>query len=246
MAVDARQAKALRCLLGIPAQFRADLVLDDVNNERTTLLSSAVESGDRLVINDLLSYLELNASSAQLEHHLRVEDGKGGCVAHYLFNQPQLIQRFGKKLPWRLKDQNRQTPLFTLRRSDRGARRWSEATLDDYVDAKGNTLLHMVNDMDATVRLLRHYDSDVNAANDKHFTPLMGGSKYRRLNLMRALFGDLRTDLTLRDLRGLSAAELAKDDMCATMLTTSCCSLRHWAVMAESRNLSSLRTQQCD
>jgi hypothetical protein len=41
---------------------------------------------------------------------------------------------------------------------------------------------------------------------------LMVASKYGRLDLVRALFGDPRTDTTLRDLRGLSAVELAKDD----------------------------------
>nr|OQO29324.1 hypothetical protein B0A51_02900 [Rachicladosporium sp. CCFEE 5018]OQO29874.1 hypothetical protein B0A51_02326 [Rachicladosporium sp. CCFEE 5018] len=229
MTVDARQAKALHFLLSIPAQFRAEFVLDDVNNEGTTLLSAAVQSGDGPVIDELLSYLELNASSTQIEHYFLLQDSKGRCVAHYLFNQPHLIQRFGKKLPWRLKDRNGQTPLFALCRSYDHEEYHSmivtaltlateaqgdgrRLQLDDHVDAKGNTLLHVVNDMDITVRLLRHCDSDVNAANDKRFTPLMVGSKYGRLDLVRALFGDPRTDLTLRELRGLSAVELAKDD----------------------------------
>ena len=43
--------------------------------------------------------------------------------------------------------------------------------LADHIDNKGNTLLHIVNDPHLTAWLLRHCDSDVNAANDKRFTP---------------------------------------------------------------------------
>lgn len=229
MAVDSGQRSSLKFLLSLPAHFRADFVLNDTNTDGSTLLSAAVQSGNRSVTDELLEYLERNVTPEQLERYLALQDKKGRCVAHYLFNQPYLIQRFGKKLPWRLKDNNGQTPLFALCRSYDHEEYHSmintalslatetqgdgEALhLDDHVDAKGNTLLHIVNDTNITLKLLRHCDSDVNAANDKRFTPLMVGSKYGRLDLVRALFGDPRTDMTLRDLRGLSAVELAKDD----------------------------------
>ncbi|KAG9643125.1 hypothetical protein KCU64_g11885, partial [Aureobasidium melanogenum] len=84
--------------------------------------------------------------------------------------------------------------------------------LADHIDNKGNTLLHIVNDPHLTAWLLRHCDSDVNAANDKRFTPLMMASKYGRLDLVRTFFGDARVDLQIKDIRGLTAVELAKDD----------------------------------
>ncbi|KAK5130212.1 hypothetical protein LTR08_002297 [Meristemomyces frigidus] len=229
MAIEAGQRDVLRFLLALPAHFRTDFVMDDLNNESTTLLSAAVQSGDRAVTDELIGSIESGATEDQLQSYLEVQDSKGRSVAHYLFNQPHLIERFGKKLPWRLKDKNGQTPLFALCRSydhqqyhtmvDAAISLATEAQgdgeplhLSDHVDAKGNTLLHIVNDPLITLRLMRYCDSDVNAANDKRFTPLMVGSKYGRIDLVRTLFGDPRVDMTLKDLRGLTAVELAKDD----------------------------------
>jgi ankyrin repeat protein len=229
MAVDAGKHDSLRFLLSLPAHFRTDFILEDVNNEGATLLSAAVQSGNRVVTDELIQFLEPRVSDDQLRRYIEVQDNKGRCFAHYLFHQPHLIQRFGKKLPWRLKDKNGQTPLFALCRSydheqyhsmvQEALRLATEAQndgeplhLDDHVDAKGNTLLHVTNDMQLTRRLLEYCDSDVNAANDKRFTPLMVASKYGRIDLVRALFGDPRVDVTLKDHRGLTAVELAKDD----------------------------------
>lgn len=229
MTIEARQKNALAFLLNLPAHLRAESVLSDVNNEGSTLLSAAVQTGSLAVTEELLRYLERNVSDDQLRQYLAVQDNKGRCVAHYLFNMPVLIDRFGTKLPWRQKDKNGQTPLFALSRSydhdqyqSMISTSLSLATVtqgdgqplhhDDHVDAKGNTLLHIINDTSITSKLLRSSDVDVNAQNDKRFTPLMVGSKYGRLDLVRVLFGDPRTDMTLRDLRGLTAVELAKDD----------------------------------
>ena len=229
MAVDAGKPQALKFLLSMPAHFRADFVLDDVNSDGATLLNAAVQSGNRLVTDELITYIEENTSDDELRKYLATQDTKGRCMAHHLFTQPHLIKKFGKKLPWRLKDKNGQTPLFALCRSYDHEQYHSMVDaalslatqtqnddgplhLDDHVDAKGNTLLHIVNDVQLTMKLLRHCDSDVNAANDKRFTPLMVGSKYGRIDLVRALFGDPRVDMTLKDIRGLTAVELAKDD----------------------------------
>ncbi|KAH9823704.1 Vacuolar sorting protein 9 (VPS9) domain [Teratosphaeria destructans] len=229
MTVDGGQRPALMFLLSLPAHFRMDFVLDDVNNEGTTLLSAAVQSGKLGIVEEIISTFEHTASDEQLQEYFRIQDSKGRCVAHYLFNQPHLIDRFGKKLPWRLKDKNGQTPLFALCRSYdhdeyhymvRSAMAYATAAqgdgeplhLDDHVDAKGNTLLHIVNDTSVTMAILRRCDADVNAINDKRFTPLMVGSKYGRIDLVRALFNDARVDMTLKDIRGLTAVELAKDD----------------------------------
>ena len=229
MAIEAGRPQALKFLLSMPAHFRAEFVLDDVNSDGATLLNAAVQSGNRAVTDELIWYIEESASEDQLVRSLARQDTKGRCMAHYLFTQPHLIQRFGKKLPWRLKDKNGQTPLFALCRSydheqyhvmvDAALSLAKETQhdgqslhLDDHVDAKGNTLLHIVNETQLTLKLLRHCDSDVNAANDKRFTPLMVGSKYGRIDLVRTLFGDPRVDMTLKDIRGLTAVELAKDD----------------------------------
>ena len=229
MAVEAGKHQALKFLLSMPAHFRPEFVLDDVNSDGATLLNAAVQSGNRLVTDELIMYIEDNTSEEELRKYLTIQDGKGRSMAHYLFTQPHLIQKFGKKLPWRLKDKNGQTPLFALCRSydheeyhsmvDAALSLTTETQgdgqplhLDDHVDAKGNTLLHIVNDASLALKLLRYCDSDVNAANDKRFTPLMVGSKYGRIDLVRALFGDPRVDMTLKDIRGLTAVELAKDD----------------------------------
>lgn len=229
MAIEASKFDALQFLLSVPAHFRVDFVLADANNDDVTLLSAAVQSGNRAVTDTLIDYLEAHSLGDELQRYLDLQDTKGRCFAHYLFHQPHLIRRFGKKLPWRLKDKNGQTPLFALCRSydheqyhamvDEALALATEAQdddeplhLDDHVDAKGNTLLHIIHDMSLTLKMLRYCDSDVNAANDKRFTPLMVGSKYGRIDLVRALFGDPRVDMTLKDLRGLTAVELAKDD----------------------------------
>nr|POE49367.1 upf0507 protein [Quercus suber] len=229
MAVESGQRAALKFLLSLPAHFRADFILNDMNDACTTLLSAAMQSGKRDVTDDLVDYLDENISRDQLERYLEVQDNKGRCAAHYLFHQPHLIQFFGNKIPWRLKDNNGQTPLFALCRSydhdqyhsmvSAAIARATESQedgqqlhLDDHIDSKGNTLLHIVNDPPLTIKLMRHCDSDVNAANDKRFTPLMVASKYGRLDLVRVLFGDPRVDVTLTDVRGLTAVELAKDD----------------------------------
>lgn len=229
MAVDSGKSDVLSILLRMPAHFRASFVLEDVNNNGSTLLSVAVQSGDIAVTDAIIQYLDLHTSEDELQKYMATQDGNGRCFAHYLFHQPHLIRRFGRNLPWRLKDNLGQTPLFALCRSYDHEQYHSmvgEALalatdsqgdgeplhLDDHVDSKGNTLLHIINDTALTVKLLRHCDSDVNAANDKRFTPLMVGSKYGRIDLVRALFGDPRADMTLKDIRGLTAVELAKDD----------------------------------
>jgi hypothetical protein len=150
-------------------------------------------------------------------------------MGHYLFNMPSLISRIGSFVPWQLKDRNGQTPLFALCRSYDHPDYYkmvkdalSAATkaqldglplhLDDHVDGKGNTLLHIVNDPQLALYLLMHCDSDVNAMNDRRFTSLMVASKYGRVDMVRVLFADPRVDLYAKELRGLTAVELAKDD----------------------------------
>ena len=229
MAIQNERPESLKYLLSLRNYFPLHMILEDRNNEGTTLLSAAVQLGHTELIDIILDFVFQAESESIVLEYLARPDARGRSVAHYMFNAPTLIPRVGRLLPWRQKDRNGQTPLFALCRSyDHGHyRSMVEAGLaaatnaqgdgqplhvDDHVDAKGNTLLHIVNDPQIALRILLHCDSDVNATNDKKFTALMVASKYGRLEMVRALFGDPRVDLFAKELRGLTAVELAKDD----------------------------------
>lgn len=230
MAIESKQDKALQYLLSLTDYYTPAFVYDDCNNEGTTLLSLAVQLAHSKSTDTLLAYILENSSSPDaLAAYFAKQDSKGRCMAHYLFNQPRLIQRIGHLVPWRLKDKNGQTPVFALCRSydhdeyhamvDQGLLAATYAQedeqplhLDEHVDAKGNSLLHVITDPQLANKLLYRCDSDANATNDKQFTPLMVASKYGRTDMVRVLFQDPRVDLSVRDARGLTAVELAKDD----------------------------------
>ncbi|KAI9782745.1 MAG: hypothetical protein M1839_004733 [Geoglossum umbratile] len=228
MAVESGQTGVLKYLLSLGRYFPLDVVLEDVNNDGTTLLSAAVQLGDTEVVETVLDSI-FRADDSTIKTYFELGDNMGRTVAHYLFNIPSLIPRIGKFVPWRVKDRNGQTPLFALCRSydhpdycEMVRDGLSAATdsqqdglplhLDDHVDGKGNTLLHVVNDPQLALHLLMHCDSDVNAMNDRRFTSLMVASKYGRVDMVRVLFADPRVDLFAKELRGLTAVELAKDD----------------------------------
>jgi ankyrin repeat protein len=230
MAIENKQDKALQYLLSLNEYYSPTWVLEDHNNEGTTLLSAAVQLAHAKTTDTLLNYVVDNCSSPEmLREYLAKQDVKGRCTAHYLFNQPRLLERIGHLLPWRLKDKNGQTPMFALCRSydhdqyhdmvDKGLHAATRAQddgqplhLDEHVDNKGNSLLHIITDPQIAVKLLYRCDSDANATNDRLFTPLMVASKYGRTDMVRVLYQDPRVDLSFRDSRGLTAVELAKDD----------------------------------
>jgi len=229
MTVQSRNPEALKYVLSLTHYYPPDVLMEDNTNEGTTLMSAAVQIGFAQNIDTLLEHLLGAVSTDRLRQYLAIQDNQGRSAAHYVFHAPFLIGRLGPMLPWRQKDKNGQTPLFALCRSydhaiyyDMVKRALDAATqsqgdgeplhLDDHVDGKGNTLLHIVNDAELAVHILRHCDADVNATNDKHFTPLMVASKYGRFEMVRALYGDPRVDTAAKELRGLTAVELAKDD----------------------------------
>lgn len=230
MAIEGKQDKVLQYLLSLTEYYSAQFVFEDANNEGTTLLSTAVQLAHARTTDTVLNYILDNCSGPDmLRQYLAKQDSKGRCVAHYLFNQPRLIDRIGHLLPWRLKDKNGQTPLFALCRSydhneyhDMVDKALIAAThaqddgcplhLDEHVDNKGNSLLHIITNPQLAAKLLYRCDSDANATNDRQFTPLMVASKYGRTDMVRVLFQDPRVDLSSRDARGLTAVELAKDD----------------------------------
>ncbi|KAF1944573.1 hypothetical protein EJ02DRAFT_371527 [Clathrospora elynae] len=230
MAIEGKQDKALQYLLSLTEFYTPSHIFEDYNNEGTNLLSAAIQFAHAKTTDTILNYvLDNSPSPGALRDYLAKPDLKGRCVAHYLFNQPRLIDRIGHLLSWRLKDKNGQTPVFALCRSydheeyhDMVDKALLAAThyqddgsplhLDEHVDNKGNSLLHIITDPQLAAKLLYRCDSDANATNDRKFTPLMVASKYGRTEMVRVLFQDPRVDLSHRDARGLTAVELAKDD----------------------------------
>ncbi|KAJ4367568.1 hypothetical protein N0V83_007152 [Neocucurbitaria cava] len=230
MAIESKQDKALQYLLSLTEYYTPAFVFEDHNNEGTTLLSAAVQLAHKKTTDTILNYILDNSPGPEaLRDYLSKQDSKGRCTAHYLFHQPRLLDRIGHLLPWRLKDKNGQTPVFALCRSydhdqyhDMVNKALLAAThaqddgqplhLDEHIDNKGNSLLHIITDPQIAAKLLYHCDSDANATNDRQFTPLMVASKYGRTEMVRVLFQDPRVDLSFRDARGLTAVELAKDD----------------------------------
>ncbi|KAK8052827.1 hypothetical protein PG996_012128 [Apiospora saccharicola] len=229
MAVQNGRPETLKYLLSLNEFYPPEMILQDVNNSNTTLLNAAVQLGHTELIDIILDFITSSVSSAQVKSYLSLQDNMGRSIAHYLFHAPYLIRRIGKLLPWRQKDKNGLTPLFALCRSydhidyyamvEAGLEAATEAQgdgqplhLDDHVDSKGNTLLHIVHDALLIMKILQHCDVDVNATNEKKFTALMVASKYGRFDVVRSLYGDPRVDVTAKELRGLTAVELAKDD----------------------------------
>lgn len=229
MAVEAKKPEALKYLLSLSDFYPTKVILEDCNSEGTTLLSAAVQLADPELIEIMLKSVFQASENRVVMDYFAKPDDHGRTVAHYLFNAPDLIRRFGQFLPWRQKDKNGQTPLLALCRSydhphysDMVNDALQSATfqqddgeplhLDDHVDSKGNTLLHVVSEPHLASRILQHCDSDANAANDKRFTPLMVASKYGRIDMVRAFFADKRVDINAKEHRGMTAVELAKDD----------------------------------
>ncbi|KAL8695633.1 MAG: hypothetical protein Q9224_003277, partial [Gallowayella concinna] len=229
MAINTRQPAVLEYLLSLEDYFPAKLILEDTNTEGTSLLSAAVQTTNTDLVEAIVHHVLQTRERQIIRDYFAQADIRGRTVAHYLFNAPALVGRFGEDLPWRQKDKNGQTPLLALCRSydhpnyhEMVSSALHFATLeqgdgqplhvDNHVDAKGNTLLHVINEPSLAIRLLRHCDTNVNAANDKRFTPLMVASKYGRVDMIRVLFGDRRVDVQAKELRGMTAVELAKDD----------------------------------
>ncbi|KAL4809675.1 hypothetical protein BDV18DRAFT_132565 [Aspergillus unguis] len=229
MAVEGRRPEALKYLLSLDEYYSVVDVLEDTNTDGTTLLNAAVQLAQTEIVDILLDYLANATSKDAIAEYLQKPDERGRTVAHYLFSAPLIMRRLKLLLPWRQRDKHGQTPLFALCRSyDHSeykamvnealtAAQESQGDgqplhLDDHVDTKGNTLLHIVSDPEITIRILRESDCDPNAMNDKKFTPLMMASKYGRVDQVRILFSDPRVDFYIKEARGLTAIELAKDD----------------------------------
>ena len=229
MAIENQQTPSLQYLLNLTDRFPIETVRKDTSSEGTTLLSAAIQLGNEKLVNVLLSHLGQNLDEAAFRDYIAKQDSRGRSAGHYIFNIPSLISTLGEVLPWTQRDKIGHTPLFAICRTYDHAdysNMVSEALtaakdaqdddkplrIEDHVDIRGNSLLHIVKDSNITHRILNQCDVEPNAMNDKKFTPLMLASKYGRVDMVRIFFGDPRVDLYLKEFRGLTAVELAKDD----------------------------------
>lgn len=229
MAVENQQPQSLRYLLCLSEHYGPEQVLADCTQEGATLLSAAVQLANVELIDIILEYAEQNTGEEKFREYIAVRDSRGRSTGHYLFNNPQLIKRLAKIIPWRQRDKIGHTPLFAICRTydhPEYSTMVSEALIaakdsqgdglplrvEDHVDNKGNSLLHIVNDASIMQHILQTCDVDLNSMNDRKFTPLMLASKYGRVDMVRIFLGDPRIDTYLRESRGLTAVELAKDD----------------------------------
>lgn len=229
MAVETQQIKSLQYLLSLSEFYAVENVLADSTVEGTTLLSAAIQLANKEIVDMVLKYIMTMTDEITFRQYLSKRDSRGRTAAHYLFNTPYLIDQLGDKLPWSQKDKIGHTPLFAICRSYDHAdysKMVSEALvaaknsqsdnstlrIEDHIDNKGNSLLHIINDAVLMQSILDDCDVDPNIMNDKKLTPLMLASKYGRIDLVRVFFGDSRIDLQLKESRGLTAVELAKDD----------------------------------
>lgn len=229
IAVENQQPASLSYLLSLKDHYPLETIMSDTTTEGTTLLSAAIQLASTDLVTILLDYVLENTDDDQLIAYISTPDLRGRTAAHYVFNVPSLIKKLASIIPWRQQDKIGHTPLFAVCRTYDHAEyntMVSEALvaakesqgdglplrLDDHTDFKGNTLLHIINDPTIMHRALQHCDSNPNAMNEKKFTPLMLASKYGRVDMVRIFFGDPRIDLHLREARGLTAVELAKDD----------------------------------
>ena len=229
MAVENQQIKVLQYLLTLEEHYPVPVILEDVSTEGTTLLSAAIQLSNAELVDVVLDYLEQNLEESTFVEYVSKQDSRGRSAAHYVFNTPEMISKLAQVLPWRQKDKIGHTPLFAICRTyDHSdySNMVSEALsaagkaqgdgqplrIEEHMDNKGNSLLHIVKDANIMLRMLNQCDADPNTMNDKKFTPLMLASKYGRVDMVRIFFGDPRVDLHLREARGLTAVELAKDD----------------------------------
>ena len=111
MAIQYERPESLRYLLSLNDYYPIRVILEDMNNEGTTLLSAAVQLGHIELIDIILTFIYRAESESIVAEYLSRQDVRGRSVAHYLFNAPSLIPRVGRLLPWRQKDRNGQTPL---------------------------------------------------------------------------------------------------------------------------------------
>ncbi|KAK9454567.1 hypothetical protein V1511DRAFT_511920 [Dipodascopsis uninucleata] len=231
MAIQApkRNIDNLKLLLSKRDLYPLDSIIKDQNARGTTLLSAAVQAVDREAVDAIWAVLSEHFSTDELRRYVLRKDEWQRNLGHYLFHMPELIVQFEKLVSWTDKDQNGQTPLFALCRSydhpqyTRLVKLGIEAATRnqpgggnlrflDHIDYKGNTLLHIMKDIQSLEFIINICDIDLNRVNDKGLTSLMVNSKFARIAAIETLARHPNVDVERRNFRGLNAAELAKDE----------------------------------
>lgn len=225
LAMEAIHSQRIGVLNFLLERLTIDEVLNDMNWECTTLLSASIQSDNVTAVESILRILS-TASEERLRKYWAIQDSAGRNAGHYLFHSPSLISRVEDFIAWKSRDRLGQTPLFALCRSydhpeynsmvHQGIETIEKCNggllvMSDHVDDKGNTLLHIVGNVNC-LELLLSRQCNVNALNHKGLTPLMLASKYGRLEMAAALIRDFRMNVYAMDYRGLTAMDLAKDE----------------------------------
>ncbi|BFZ64861.1 hypothetical protein YB2330_006014 [Saitoella coloradoensis] len=197
----------------------------DVNERGMTPIAEAVQREEPGLVRLILLRILPRATKAELRRYLAYTDSTKRTVAHYLVNMPWLIDEVGEFLPWGARDQNGQTPLYTLCtmydhteycsmalsaiRASRASQGGREVRLVDHTDGvKGNTLLHIIRDVDCLRELLKA-EGDPNAPNAKGLPALLNAAKNGRVDLLRVFFESERIDRWVRDGKGMTVVHMS-------------------------------------
>ncbi|CAL9728445.1 hypothetical protein MOUN0_D04346 [Monosporozyma unispora] len=212
-------------------------LLDDESIDGSTLLIQALKYSNNEMASILVDILKINCSENEIVLYLKRQDRDGRNAAHFLNDQVDLLEKIGKYIQWDSKDCTSQTPLFTIFRSydqahyDLMIRKSLELSdhwyktkkkkpldLEEHMDAKGNTLLHIVkSNVDILLNTVENIN--VNKCNKKGLTPLMVFVKYNRTQNVEIILNDPRTifDKT-KDRNGLDCFDYAQDEKIIELL----------------------------
>ncbi|KAI0464683.1 hypothetical protein LJB42_002303 [Komagataella kurtzmanii] len=216
-AIISNNYQIFHCIIQFDRIFTMDDLIKDKTLNNSTLFSLALNTGNDNIIYELSSIFE-QLGDDEKSLYLNITDSKKRNIGHYLNCQFRLFSQFGLFIDWTARDINLQTPLFiTLRSYDHPdyeelvvfvleiVFQWYEFhnkkfSLNDHIDHKGNTLLHIVTSGKGLQLILdRCINIDVNILNGERLTPLMLYVKYNRLENIKVLLEDKRVSLLKTD-----------------------------------------------
>ncbi|GMM36795.1 hypothetical protein DASC09_041200 [Saccharomycopsis crataegensis] len=186
-----------------------DLLFDYNTSHSTLFLECLLQS--RLQCADLLLDILLSSCTvSELINYINHQDAVYHRVAgHHIHRYPQLLDKVGLYIDWRVRDISFNTPLVALcrnydiqdypslvTRTFEIVKKWyavQKMEFDplDHIDAKGNTLLHILRDGCLQPILSEPY-VDVNKFNDRGHCPLVVYVRYGRVNNIKAILEDER------------------------------------------------------
>ncbi|KAG4305151.1 hypothetical protein PORY_001321 [Pneumocystis oryctolagi] len=217
LGIKARKLSSITFLINQP-QFSLEVLLNDCDNEGSTLLMVAIKLKFKEAINILLQKLKTCLNQKFL-NYLSKKDCLGRTVCHYLFHEPYLIHELGPHLSWKSRDKQGQTPLFmfsTMYNHSDYKKMILDAievvqliennnlNVDDHVDNNGNSLFHIINDSECLLKLL-NCKGNINRKNNYGYTPLICHIKFGRSELVKIFLNDKRTDISAKDQNGFTA-----------------------------------------